>query len=325
MRTVVDRSSAWAMDSAMCGMMNVLHWRRRAESSSREHLENYIATHSPMTREEYFRMPPASRPHFARDRILWDSPRPTGHPENDRVFVQFFPAEKKDAPVALLLHALMSASDVGYKRVAAWFNDRGWHAAFPHLPYHYSRRPSRTLNGELAITSDLVRNAEGLRQGVTELRQLMALLRTRGTREFGLVGTSYGGWTGALLSFLENDFRFISLVQPIVNVEKAIWENPGSHSMRSSLRSLGHLPGGTRRQAHLISPLDGFPLAKRVIITGGLYDRVSPMADLELLASRWPGTQLVKVAQGHFGYRALGATLETLSPLVDERLNTTIV
>ncbi len=316
MKTVVERSAAWAMDSAMCGMMNVLQWRRRAESCTLEGLEDYVARHSAMSREEFFRMPPASRPRILADRFLWESPLPSGHPENDRVCVQFYPARRTDAPTVLILHALMSASDTGYRRVAAWFNERGWNAAFPHLPYHYSRRPSRTLNGELAITSDLIRNARGLRQGVVELRQLLAFLRTRGSREFGILGTSYGGWTGALLSFLESDLRFVALVQPIVNVEKAIWENPGALSMRTSLKSLGHRRGTTDRHAHLISPLHGIPLAGRVVITAGLYDRVSPPADLETLASRWPGSRLIHVRQGHFGYRALPATLREIEPLL---------
>jgi len=316
MKKVLERSAAWAMDAAMCGMMNAVQWRRRSDSSTRAHLDDYITKHSPMTREEYFRMPPATGPKFSSHRIEWESPLDSGHSENDRVRVDFFPAARKDAPVVFLLHALMSASDTGYRRAAEWFNRRGWHAAFPHLPYHYSRRPRRTLNGELAITSDLVRNAQGLRQGVVELRQLMALLRTRGTREFGLVGTSYGGWTGALLSFVESDFRFVALVQPIVNVEKAIWDNPGARTMRASLRALGHLPGATDRNAHLISPLDGVPLTDRIVVTGGLYDKVSPISDLELLVSRWRGAELIKVRQGHFGYLALRATLDHIAPMV---------
>src|SRR3989441_7361526 len=41
----------------------------------------------------------------------------------------------------------------------------------------FSRVPRGYWNGELAITCDLIRNAEGLRQGVIELRQLMSALR----------------------------------------------------------------------------------------------------------------------------------------------------
>jgi len=319
MKHAADRVAAWAMDNVMYGMMNTLQWRRRGEASTREALEIYLSRASALSREEFYRMPPASRPSIHGGWFEWDSPRPSGHAENDRARVRFYPAKRPDAPVVLLLHALMSASDTGYRRLAARLNARGWAVAFPHLPYHYSRTPKGTLNGELAITADLVRNAEGLRQGVVELRQLMVLLRNRGVREFALLGTSYGGWTAALLSFLEKDFRFVGLVQPIVNVEKAIWENPGSHSMRRALGRLGHSGGATSRLEHVGSPLHGIPLCdhRRIVVTAGSYDRVSPPEDLRVLTGRWKGARLLEVRQGHFGYRALRETVHALEPFLD--------
>jgi len=318
MKRLIEKTSAWAMDGTMCNMMNVLQWRRRADTCTREQLDRYLAACSPMSREEFFRIQPAARLRQHSGVIEWDSPHPTGHRENDRARVKFYPVRDPGAPTVLLLHALMSASDVGYRRVASWFNAHGWNVAFPHLPYHYSRKPRRSLNGELAITADLVRNAEGIRQGVVELRQLMVFLRARGSREFGVLGTSYGGWNAALLSFLETDFRFVALVQPIVNVEKAVWENPGAAAMRRSLRARGHAPGNVARLEHLGSPLHGTPLCdhRRIVITAGLYDRVSPSEDLEVLSERWRGARLIRVAQGHFGYAALRETLKAIEPFV---------
>jgi hypothetical protein len=318
MTTLFGKSTSWLVDGAMCNMMHALQWRRRADACSREQLARYIAECAPMSREEFYRMPVATRPSFKDDWIEWDSPRPTGYPENDRVRVRFFPARRQNAPTVLILHALMSASDIGYRRLATWFNENGWSVAFPHLPYHYSRTPRRTLNGELAITSNLVRNAEGLRQAVIEQRQLMMLLRARGTKEFAVLGTSYGGWTGGLLAMLESDFRFIALVQPIVNTEKAVWENPGAAMMRRQLRAQGHAPGNTTPLAHLCSPLLGTLLCNptSAFITGGLYDRISPIEDLENLHARWAGSSLLRVRQGHFGYTALRETVSRIAPLV---------
>src|SRR5947199_201619 len=118
---------------------------------------------------------------------------------------------RKNALTVFMLHALMSATHIGYRRWAARFNELGWNACFVHLPYHYSRVPRGYWNGELAITADLIRNAEGLRQGVMEVRQLIATLREQGCREFGILGTSYGGWIGALLAMVEGDFSFVAL------------------------------------------------------------------------------------------------------------------
>ncbi|MFM8981726.1 MAG: hypothetical protein ACKOLA_02255, partial [Spartobacteria bacterium] len=136
MNPVWNQPLAWLVDGAMCNMMHVLQWRRRADACSREELENYIARHASMTREEFYRMPAAAKPSLKNGWSEWDTPPPTGHPENDRARVRFFPARDQNAPTVLILHALMSASDIGYRRLAAWFNDNGWSVAFPHLPYH---------------------------------------------------------------------------------------------------------------------------------------------------------------------------------------------
>ncbi len=206
----------------------------------------------------------------------------------------------------------MSASDTGYRKVAAWFNERGWNAVFPHLPYHYSRKPPGYFNGELAVSADLIRNGETIRQGVSEIRQLMNYFRAGGCREFGIVGTSFGGWNGALVSFLEPDLRFLGMIQPIVNTEHAIWENPGSASLRRLLRAQGITSMQSAHHLHLSSPLHGVPLCggERAVITSGLYDGVARPEDLQALHAAWQGSTLLHVRQGHFGFRALQETLK---------------
>src|SRR6202043_4143981 len=169
--------------------------------------------------------------------VTWRGPIQTHFPPNNTARAEFFPSSHpRTAPTVLMLHALMSATNIGYRRWATRFNELGWNACFVHLPYHYSRVPRGHWNGELGITADLIRNAEGLRQGVIELRQLIDALREHGCNEFGILGTSYGGWIGALLAVVERDLRFVALMCPIVNVEHAIWQNPGAAFMRRELR-----------------------------------------------------------------------------------------
>jgi len=315
MRRTLEKVLALAMDGAMCGTMNALQWRHRGNICSLEELQSYLSACSVLSREEFYRVPPVSGKRQDGSWIEWDTPISSGFPENDRSRVRFqLGSRGPSGPTILLLHALMSANDLGYLRVARRLNERGWNTVFPHLPFHYSRRPRGYLNGELAITANLVRNGETLRQGVIELRQLMAMLREGGCTEFGIIATSFGGWNGALLSFLERDFRFIALIQPIVNIEHAIWENPSSVLMRRLLRSKGIVPGESARHAHLSSPLHGIPLCggDRVVITAGIYDSVSPARELLDLKHRWHGAKLLQVRQGHFGYRALRETLKEI-------------
>ena len=240
--------------------------------------------------------------------LSWQSSIRTAFAENNRVHVHLFPCARGwSAPTILMLHALMSASDVGYRLWAKRFNERGWNACFVHLPYHYSRRPRGFFNGELAISADLVRTAEGLRQGVVELRQLMEFLRERGSREFALWATSYGGWIGALLLAVEHDFRFAAFMAPIVNIEHAIWKSPAAARLRAELRRSGITQALVERHFHLTSPMHSEPLCggERVLFAAGDYDQIALSEDIAQLHKKWRGSRFLRVAQGHFGYRMM--------------------
>jgi pimeloyl-ACP methyl ester carboxylesterase len=276
-------------------------------------MERYVAACELLTPNEFYAVEPDGKISVAianmRPSIVtWPSPVQTPFAENNCARVDFYPCARGwKAPTVLMLHALMSASQIGYRRWAKHFNELGWNSCFIHLPYHYSRVPRGHWNGELAITADLIRNAEGLRQGVVELRQLMAALRDRGCTEFGLLGTSYGGWIGALLATVESDFRFITLMAPIVNVEHAIWESPAARFLRRELIRAKIEPSLVARHFHLSSPMHHQPLCgpERVLFVSGDFDSIVRTADIQEIQQKWQGSELLHVRQGHFGYRMM--------------------
>src|SRR4051812_25893945 len=184
---ILPRSTALAADTLMCGLINLVQSRHRLNGQSRNKMEYYVAACERLTIHDYYRY--AEEPNLAREipdrfTVRWKSPLQTRFPTNDVARADLFPCSRGwSAPTVIMLHALMSATSMGYRRWAAHFNARGWNACFVHLPFHYSRVPPSYWNGELAITADLIRNAEGLRQGVIELRQLIGALRVLGCEE----------------------------------------------------------------------------------------------------------------------------------------------
>jgi pimeloyl-ACP methyl ester carboxylesterase len=211
----------------------------------------------------------------------------------------------------------MSASDFGYQRIARRFNQMGWNAVLLHLPFHYTRVPPGYFNGALAITSELIRNAETIRQAVMEIRQLLELLRTQGADRFGLIATSYGGWIGSLVLSLEQDFEFAALLQPIVDIEDAIWSSPAATTIRSRLRRHLIEPGISRQHAHLSCPSDKKPLVDpdRIHLLAGEFDQIVPVKTLERFAETWDIRNFEIVPQGHFGYVAMNRALRRLKVL----------
>jgi len=315
---MIARSSAFAADAVMCGLINLFQSRHRLNANSRDAMERYFTSYENATLQEYYTAPNGSAPCAAigeEASISWPSPLQSGFPVNDVVRADLFPCSVGwSRPTVLMLHALMSASRVGYRRWAQHFNALGWNACFVHLPYHYSRVPPGYWNGELAITADLVRNAEGIRQSVIELRQLMQSLRAHGCSEFGILGTSYGAWVGALTACLERDLRFVALMTPIVNVEHAIWESPAAMYMRRELRRANIDPPLVARHIRLSSPGHHQPLVdpERILFVAGEFDLVARAEHIEEIHERWLGSELLKIPQGHFGYRMMRDTVARL-------------
>ena len=325
------RASAKTVDSLLCASINWLHRRHPLNGHSRQEMERYLTACERLSPQEYYVLPQAIGSNGASDSkpamngmrdsgmatLSWRSPIETAFTANNTARVDFFRTDARTwtgAPTVFLLHALMSSSPTGYYRWAEKFNELGWNACFVHLPYHFSRVPTGYWNGELAITPDLVRNAEGLRQGVIELRQIMESLREHGCHEFGVLATSYGGWIGALLTLVESDFRFVALMSPIVNIEQAIWQSPAARRIRRELVRANIEHALVARHFHLSSPLHGRPVCDptRILFITGEFDSIAPPAEIEAIHQTWRGSELLRVRQGHFGHRMMPETIAYL-------------
>jgi 1-acyl-sn-glycerol-3-phosphate acyltransferase len=323
--------AARSLDSLLCASINWLHRRHPLNGHSRPEMERYLTTCERLSPHEYYVPPQAnggngaseSRPAVNRiydsrtATLSWRSPIETEFPANNTAHVDFFRRDARTwtkAPTVFLLHALMSSSPNGYHRWAERFNELGWNACFVHLPYHFSRVPTGYWNGELAITPDLIRNAEALRQGVIELRQIMQSLRGQGCHDFGVLATSYGGWIGALLTLVESDFRFVALMSPIVNVEHAIWHSPAARRIRRELVQANIERALIARHFHLSSPLHGRPVCDptRILFVTGEFDSIAPPEEIEAIHQTWRGSELLRVRQGHFGHRMMRETIAHL-------------
>lgn len=307
---VIHRVTTRVVDGALCAAMNVLHARHRLGSDAAGDLDAYLAACERLDQETFFARPEGD-PAPVSDRtdragarhLVWPTPFPGRYAANNWSRATWFCPDPA-RPAMLILHALMSVNDLGYERTARRLAGCGWSALFFHLPWHYSRTPFGFANGELAVSCDLVRTGESLRQAVVEIRLAMAWLRALGVPRFGLWATSWGGWIGALLAAVE-PFSDAVFMAPILNVHHAIWESPVSKTIRARLSERGITADATERHGHLTSPARCRPLVcpDRILILSGIYDEIAPRRFAEEVADRWGGAGHRPVAQGHFGYR----------------------
>jgi hypothetical protein len=150
----------------------------------------------------------------------------------------------------------------------------------------------------------LLRTAAGLRQSVVECRIVLQQLARKGGGLFGAWGTSYGGWIMALLGCFEPLLQRLVLVEPILNVENAIWRAPSSVTVRRALRRVGLTPEDTAGSMRLVCPARMQPVmeGRHILMLAGQYDRIAPPDEVEDLARRWRGSHFACFPQGHVGY-----------------------
>ena len=243
------------------------------------------------------------RPRF---QLILDSPLKSGHPENDRFLLDFHLVKPIDqAPVFAILHAWRSVSVAGYQRTCSRLNALGINAIITHLPYHFSRRPKKSFNGELAISADVVRSANGLRHGVLEMRWLAQQLKKRGAPVFGLWGTSYGAWISSMTALVEPQLDAALMLEPPVDIEKIFWENPIFAKFAHHLRKGGVDREPIQHLFNLVTP-DKHPLKidpKKIVILGSLYDGLATPQSLQRLQKAWPGSHLEIFPYAHISYR----------------------
>jgi pimeloyl-ACP methyl ester carboxylesterase len=308
-------TSAKCYDGISFGMINLLHLRNAAGKHTAGDMEAYVERWASASLEDYYAVPadaaPPDLPSQGHRHLA--SPHRYDCEENNRVSLEYWPGPKGwQSPVMFMLHGVMSVSDAGYKGWARKLNSLGWGAIFFHLPYHYGRKPAQALSGEMALTANLIRTAEGIRQAVIELRWVSRELYARGVPHIGLWGTSYGGWVGSLLAVLDDHILTAMLLEPIVDVDLAIWESPATRILRRQLKRRGITRDLVRRHLRLVCPTHHDPKlgCDKILLAAGTFDRIAPPDSIRALHREWKGSHYLELPQGHVGYQLMPESLK---------------
>lgn len=251
-------------------------------------------------RSPYRALNPAVRRAYAR------------HERNAIAHAQHWRHRDGPRPVLAVVH--------GFGASPAWFNswffslprfyEEGWDILLFTLPFHGARAGTRVaVNGIELFAHGVAGFNEGLLHGVHDLRALLAHLRAQGAPRIGVTGLSLGGYVSALLAALEPDLAFAIPNAPVVNLATMTPSWFPANVTTALLRRAGGLPQELVERAMAIhSPL-AYPAAlpkERLMVVGGLGDRLAPPEQSLLLWEHWdrprlhwfPGSHVL-----HFGRR----------------------
>lgn len=151
------------------------------------------------------------------------------------------------------------------------FHRLGLDVWFYVAPFHGVRTPaSARFGGQLHPSPNLVRTNEAFIQTAIEVQALISAILARHDAPLGMMGSSLGGYTSALLASLDDRLDFVIPVMAPASMAHLLWDHGGQIQLRARAEQLGL----TRERFHALwalhSPLSHppkVPWSRRMIVT----------------------------------------------------------
>jgi dienelactone hydrolase len=186
--------------------------------------------------------------------LRFTSPVKTPYPENNQVNARWFPAKGRRA-VILLPH--WNADAISYVALCKLLNMLGIAVLRLTMPYHDIRMPAEISRADYAVSANIGRTLDAVRQGVVDIRSCLDWLEERGYSQLGIVGTSLGSCYAFIATAHEPRIRVAAFNHASTYVADVVWHGQSTRHIRQGIEQQIDLD--RLRQAWLaVSPMSYF-------------------------------------------------------------------
>ncbi len=161
------------------------------------------------------------------------SPVCTPYPENNTVRARLFPAREKRKAVVVLPH--WNSKLPQHNSLCSGLARLGISALRLSLPYHDSRMPRELNRADFAVSSNICRTIDAVRQAVIDTRCCFDWLGQQGYKDFGVVGTSLGSCYAFLASAHDPRIRVNVFNHCSTYFADVVWEGLSTRHIRETL------------------------------------------------------------------------------------------
>ncbi len=251
--------------------------------------------------------------------VTFPSPVETPHKNNNTVHCEYFrpvstagvpvltagaPVKPGKYPAVVILHILGGDFDL-CRLFGRTFAHHGVCALFLKLPY-YGPRSEPGVRSRM-VTIDPRETAEGMRQGVLDIRRAAAWLSAQeevDENRLGIFGISLGGITAALAATAEPRFTSAALMLAGGDIGAVSWDINEREAVRA--REFWLSQGKTREEfIALLKPIDPVQYGekmrgRRVLMINASFDEVIPKVCTESLWKSFGEPKIVWFDCGHY-------------------------
>jgi dienelactone hydrolase len=184
--------------------------------------------------------------------LRFTSPVRTPYPENNLVNARWFPVAAKlgsakprsakpgsaksgKARPAVILLPHWNADAVSYVALCKLLNRLGIAVLRLSMPYHDIRMPAEISRADYAVSANIGRTLDAVRQGVTDIRSCLDWLEEQGYSEFGIVGTSLGSCYAFIATAHESRLRVAAFNHASTYVADVVWHGQSTRHIRQGI------------------------------------------------------------------------------------------
>lgn len=215
------------------------------------------------------------------------------HVRNATAVAQYWRHDEGPRPTLCVIHGFGASPYIVNSAFFAlpWLYGRGYDVLLYLLPFHGSRRAHVTAaNGFGLFAHGPAHFNEAMLQAVYDFRIFIDHLQANGIEQVGVTGLSLGGYVSALLGAVEDRLSVVIPNAAVVSVPKLVgswFPFPVALAIASWLGRADY--GDLERTFAIHCPLSYASVlpTERLMIIGGLGDRLTPPEQSRLLWEHW--------------------------------------
>jgi dienelactone hydrolase len=169
------------------------------------------------------------------DFLRFTSPVQTPFPENNLANARWFPARGRRA-VVLLPH--WNSDALAYTSLCRVLNLMGIAVLRLSMPYHDIRMPAEITRADYAVSANVGRTLDAVRQGVIDIRCCLDWLEEQGYTRLGVVGTSLGSCYAFLACAHDPRLRVAAFNHASTYFADVVWHGQSTRHIRAGLEPL---------------------------------------------------------------------------------------
>ncbi len=166
--------------------------------------------------------------------LRFTSPVATPFPENNLANARWFPARGRRA-VVLLPH--WNSDAISYNALCRVMNWMGIAVLRLSMPYHDIRRPAEIDRADYAVSANIGRTLDSVRQGVIDVRCCLDWLEGQGYNRLGIVGTSLGSCYAFIATAHDPRIQVAAFNHASTYFADVVWHGQSTRHIREGLET----------------------------------------------------------------------------------------